>query len=387
MFDFLHQSIYAYGSPCGEFFGHLTLDRSGAVRGYGHPNEHHFTIEGKELVFRAADGRPTSRFRIPKDAGALLGHVENSAYPLHLVPVIRLETPDTAHPRSAGVFINSIPKSGTYFAEAAFSLAGFPALRLHLDGITGETVDWRGYATADIHRLADRSINFPAALLAPLLGGGCIVGHVAQRELIAALQRAGVVVVHLIRNLRDQMISNYQALVEKGITVSAFERFRLQQPLADGLRLFYAYHHGRCSVRPELDLTRRIIEMVDGMPGAIVLRYEDFSRGVIPGDMSSSLDSHSPGLAADLRAAFLAAKGQPTPTLSTARSNWRAVWSDGLETFFQALGLEELNRILGYTDSWDGDRALPGDEHYPEQDQDQAGEVQAVEPLPKKQRT
>lgn len=387
MFDFLHQSIYAYGSPCGEFFGHLTLDRSGAVRGYGHPNEHHFTIEGKELVFRAADGRPTSRFRIPKDAGALLGHVENSAYPLHLVPVIRIIPPHIAQYRGAGVFINSIPKSGTYFTEAAFSLAGFPSLRLHLNGITGETLDWRGIPDADVHRLTNRVVKLPAQLLAPLLAGGSIAGHSAQEELFASFHSAGVLVVHLVRNLRDQMLSNYRALIAKGIAVSEFESFCLRQPLADGLRMFYAYHHGRCSTRPEFDLTRRIVEMLSRLPQAIVLRYEDFSRGVIPAGMAARLDNASPGLASDLRTAFLAAEGRPSPTLSTARSNWRATWSDSLETFFQALGLEELNRILGYTDSWDGDRALPGDEHDPEQDQDQAGEVQAVEPLPKEQRT
>jgi hypothetical protein len=387
MFDVLHQSIYAYGSPSGEFFGHLTLDRSGAVRGYAHPNEHHFTIEGEELVFRAADNRPTSRFRIPADAGALLGHVEHSCYPLHLVPVIRIDPPAIPRRRGAGAFINSIPKSGTYFAEAAFSLAGFPALRLHLDGIAGVAIDWRGIADEDVHRLANRAVKLPTPLLAPLLGAGSIAGHVAQRELLDSFEQAGVLVVHLVRNLRDQMLSNYRALTEKGVALSAFESFCLQQPLADGLRLFYTYHHGRCSVQPALDLTRQIVEMISRLPNAIVLRYEDFSRGVIPDCMAARLDGYSPGLAADLRAAFLAAKGRPTPTLSTARSNCRATWSDSLEAFFQALGLEELNRMLGYTDSWDGDRALLGNEHDPEQDQDQAGEVQAVEPLPEEQRT
>lgn len=386
MFEFLHQSIFAYGSPCGEFFGHLVLDRSGIVRGYAHANEHHFTIEGEELVFRAADNRPTSRFRIPADAGALLGHVENSRYPLHLVPVIQLEPPAVPRPRAAGVFINSIPKSGTYFAEAAFSLAGFPALRLHLNGITGEIIDWRDIADEDVHRLENRAIKLPPSLLAPLLGGGSIVGHVAHTPLIDCFEREGVLVVHLVRNLRDQMLSNYRALTEKRIAVGAFESFCLQQPLADGLRMFYAYHHGRCSARPEFDLTRRIVEMLSCLPQAIVLRYEDFSRGVIPADVAARLDDAIPGLASELRTAFLAAKARPTPTLSTAGSNWRAVWSDNLEAFFEATGLDELNRRLGYTDSWDGDRNLPGNQHDPEQNQDEAGDMQSLEPLPEEQR-
>lgn len=387
MFDFLYQSIYAYGSPCGEFFGHLTLDRSGAVRGYAHANEHHHTIAGEELIFRAADGRPTSRFRISEHADAFLGRVEDSCYPLHLVPVIRIDPPNIAQRRGAGVFINSIPKSGTYFTEAAFSLAGFPSLRLHLNGITGDTLDWRGIPDADVHRLTNRVVKLPAKLLGPLLAGGSIAGHSAEEQLFASFRSADVLVVHLVRNLRDQMVSNYRMFIDKRMPTSEFAQFCLRLPFEDGMRLFYAYHHGRQSIQPDLHLTRRIVEMLSRLPNAIVLRYEDFSRGVIPDDVAAHLDGYSPGLAADLRAAFRAANGRPTPTLSKARSNWRATWSDSLEAFFQALGLEELNRMLGYTDSWDGDRALPGNEHDPEQDQDQAGEVQAVEPLPEEQRT
>jgi hypothetical protein len=385
MHDFLYSSIYAYGSPCGEFFGDLTLDRSGMVRGYAHPNEHHFVIEGDELVFRCADERPTSRFHIPADAGALLGHVEQSCYPLHLVPVIRIEPPAIPHARGAGVFINSVPKSGTYFVEAAFALAGFPSLRLHVDGITGDVIDWRGIPDAAVHRLPDRALRFPPRLLSPLLGGGSIAGHVAQRDLIASFQTADVLVIHLVRNLRDQMISNYRTLAEKRIPVGTFEDYCLRQPFADGLRMFYAYHHGRCSVQPALDLTRRIVDMITGLPDAVVLRYEDVSRGEIPDDMAARLDAYSPSLATDLRQAFVAAKGQPTPTLSKARSDWGAVWTDDLEAFFRAVGLDELNRRLGYTERWEATRSLPGDQHDPEQDQDEAGDVQTMKPLPEEQ--
>jgi hypothetical protein len=385
MIDFLYRSIYAYGSPSGEFFGHLTLDRSGTVRGYAHPNEHHFAIEGDELVFRSADERPTSRFHVPAEAGALLGHVEQSRYPLHLVPVIRIELPAIPQPRGTGVFINSIPKSGTYFAEAAFALAGFPSLRFHVDGITGDVIDWRDIPDAEVHRLPDRALRFPPGLLAPLLAGGSIAGHVAQRDLIASFQTADVLVIHLVRNLRDQMISNYRALAEKRIPVGTFEDHCLRQPFVDGLRMFYAYHHGRCSVQPALDLTRRIVDMITGLPHAVVLRYEDFSRGEIPDDMAARLDAYSPSLAADLRQAFVATKGQPTPTLSTARSDWGAVWTDDLEAFFHALGLDELNRRLGYAERWEATRSLAGDQHDPEQDQDEAGDVQAMKPLPEEQ--
>lgn len=103
------------------------------------------------------------------------------------------------------VFVNSIPKSGTYFLEAAFARLGAVPLRLHFG--SSSCHDYRGVPENEMHRQPDdHFLPVPAGAIAALMRPGDVaVGHVEDHVQLDAISEAGVRVLHAVPvgTLRD----------------------------------------------------------------------------------------------------------------------------------------------------------------------------------------
>ena len=80
-------TVYAFGSPCDQFYGRLVFRADGTIAGYSHPNESRWTLADGVLTFLNKDGAPTSRYTRDGGSGCWLGTASNSKWPLVLVPL------------------------------------------------------------------------------------------------------------------------------------------------------------------------------------------------------------------------------------------------------------------------------------------------------------
>ncbi|WP_217245318.1 hypothetical protein [Burkholderia multivorans] len=224
----LSRIVYSFGSPCNGQYGHLVLRDDGTIEGYTHPNEHSWAREADELRLHAVDGSVTSRFRSCGTSGVWIGHVENKKWPLHLIPVVRLAPPapptGADEPRTA-FFVNSIPKSGTYYVEAALRSAGVASQRLHLSG--RDTVhDNRDLTDAEIHVAPSNVlINCEVELVTAMLQGEQVVGHVEHQWIIDRMRAQGVCVLSVVRDLRNVITSLFRFKKAKVAPTDALDQF------------------------------------------------------------------------------------------------------------------------------------------------------------------
>lgn len=336
----LSSSVFSFGSPCNGQYGHMVLQPDGSIYGYAHENERRWSREGDDLCFHHQAGHVTSRFRQSGDR-VFLGHVENRFWPLYLVPALTLEKPEDA-PDLPPIFINSIPKSGTYFLEAALARIGYKPTRLHLSG--HDTVDdYRNMADQDIHVDPERTrLNLPVTLVTALMQRGQImVGHIEHAHVIEEMKRQGILVIHAVRDLRAVLYSLYRFKLDKVKPVDDMDRY--WRSLGGEARLtgFIQYWHGR-----DLDHIRQMADMIVTNFSAEALRYDDCCKGVVSGSAAAYLDAAAPGLSASLSEALRQAVGHDNPTWSGDHPSWETIWGGDLERYFATSGFKELNNRL-----------------------------------------
>lgn len=342
----VQRAVYSFGSPCDKQYGKLLLMKDGSIYGYSHPNERAWSLDGEELLLHGENGQITSRFRYCIEHGAWFGHVEKKKYPLYLIPVIRLDPlspQDRSNHPLPPVFVNSIPKSGTYFMEAALKDLGFRPTRIHVSG-ADIVDDYRGLADEDVHRNPHAvRLSCPIELVTALLDGEVILGHVEHASVIGAVRSQGVIVLSLVRNLRDVVLSLYRFFLEKVEPMDPEDWRWRGLPSKKKLEGFISYVHDK-DLKHVRSIARHLLQDRE----AILLRYEDLCRGVIPRDASDKIKCMAPHLATDLPRALKNTHGKRTPTLLGKRTRWQEAWTDTLENYFQTSGLAEFNSRLGY---------------------------------------
>ncbi len=317
-------TLYRFGGIVAGHFGYMALHEDGRIGAYSHPNECRYELDEDELRFLDAAGGVTSRLRYYQDANVFLGAE------LYLLPVLRLDAaPKTS--TLAPLLINSIPKSGTYFVEAAMARLGMQPLRLHL--YPHLLHDYRGIAEAEMHRRPElRAVNAPAGAVAELLRpGDLVVGHIEDHRQLDAVKNAGVRTLHLARDLREILVSLYHFKKNRVAPVSAADAAWRDLPPEEGFIAFLCYFENR-----DIGHIAAIATTILDRPEPI-LHYTQAINGIVP----SELDY--PGLGEALRAA----RGQPTSTLSQ-RDHDSTLWSTAALEFFSASGLRSLNKHLGY---------------------------------------
>ncbi|MCM2291808.1 sulfotransferase domain-containing protein [Allorhizobium sp. BGMRC 0089] len=320
----------------------MVLRPDGSIYGYAHENESRWSREGDDLCFHHQAGHVTSRFRQSGDR-VFLGHVENRLWPLYLVPALTLEKPAGA-PDLPPVFINSIPKSGTYFLEAAFARIGYKPTRLHLGG--QDTVDdYRNMADAEIHVAPEMSrLNLPVTMVTALMQRGQImVGHIEHAHVIEEMKRQGILVIHAIRDLRAVLYSLYRFKLGKVMPVDDMDRYWRTLDGEARLTAFIQYYHGR-----DLEHIRHMAQMMVSYFAEDVLRYEDCCNGVIGDRVARMLDESFAGMSINFSNALRQQVGQETPTSATSHSSWEKMWNDNIQNYFEFSGMKGLNEALGY---------------------------------------
>ena len=261
------RSAYWFGAVDQGVLGAMSFAPTGKVMGRVHPNEDRYKItpEG-ELTFLSRQGQVTSVLRFVPQTG---GFVPQQGYPHFLQPIFALNPAQPVRGRPP-VFVNTVPKAGTYLMARALENAGFTNQGLHV--MDGFFHDNRGVAEDDIHwDPSARQRNCPAGVVAGLLQGGeFVVGHCDVPGAIAEIAQTGVTLVHLIREPRDMLASMFafktakvkpqpaDRLWQSMEGPAAFKAFLLSHPVAQ----WVAQTH-----------------LMAGQPG--VLRFEDLKAGQI----------------------------------------------------------------------------------------------------------
>jgi len=345
----LTRTVYSFGSALSGQFGHLVLRPDGSIYGYQHPNEQFWELVGDELRLLAYDKRVTSRFTYAGE-GVWTGRWEGQLRPLYLIPALALPATaasDGDSPASAWppLLVNTVPKSGTYFLEAALRDVGYAPLRLHL--VRHDVVfDFRGLSDDQIHvdpwnQLLELPLNLVTRLLNP---GEVVVGHVTSSEVLNAARGQGVCVVSVVRNLRDVFASYLSFQVQKVAATSAADRFWRTLDPKQQLAGFIARFGDNALADMRQTATISCLDR-DG----ILVRYEELTRGVISADAQRRLSAYySVDFVQHLTDALLGQLNTPNPTFSGKRSKWTDIWSDELEVYFNESGFKSINAALGY---------------------------------------
>ncbi len=335
----LHRHIFAFGSPTSSIFGHLVLGRDSMVLGYNHPNERYWrAVSSEQIEFLTESGETSSRLHRHSTA-AWLGHSANSNFPLMLVSAL---DGGAAQVPAPAIVINSIPKSGTYFAAKALAAAGFPDSGFHLGG--RRTVDdFRGLPDEVRHRNPSlRRLNLPVDLVPLIAPGTSTPAHIEHEDTVERLRSYGTHVIHLKRDLRNVIISLYRFKLAAVDPVSDLDKAWRLLPEPQRIAAFLFHHADR-----DIANLRSVALQVANQPA---LTFEEISEGKIADEVAVTLDAVRPGLATAFAEGLLAVRGTKTSTLSGARSEWSQHWTGEIQAIFTALGLEEANRRLGYGD-------------------------------------
>lgn len=305
--------------------------------GYSHPNESiwRWGSDGAvELI--SESGKVTVRLET-SDGLSWRGAATGTRWPLTLNAVLTATDIPTGAP---SIVVNSIPKSGTYFLDAALNDVGFSSSRFHLSGI--HTVDdYRNAPETTMHKNPQiYRTQMPIDLVPCITSRQTIAAHCEYPEIIQRMRDRGHLVLHVVRNLRDVLISLYQFKlnVVEPLDVLDHSWRRISEP---NRFIAFMFHFA------EKDL-KHILKLAQNFSTEPQLRYEDLFVGHIPRPIKRILDRFERGLSLKLTKSVLAVHGKSTPTLSPKRSVWQDHWTDDIELMFNALGLADANRALGY---------------------------------------
>lgn len=334
--DELSQHIFAFGSPVDTIYGHMVLGPNGKISGYRHANESAWRLSADgALEFISETGSRTSYLKA-QSGSAWLGRTETSVFPVMLVSALRHDAKASA----PAIVVNSIPKAGTYFLEAALSAAGFPGSGLHLAG-ERSIDDYRGLSPAEMHsRPEQRRLLLPVELVPCITPGHTTPAHVERAETVQRMLSSGAHVIHVKRDLRDVIISLFRFKLERVEPTDALDGAWRAIDGQEQLCAFLFHYAER-----DIAHIREMAHLIADRPA---LAFEDMISANIPEELRDQFDAIRPGLSADVAAGLAAVRGRATSTLSKERSDWRAHWSPKIQQIFVALGLEEANRHLGY---------------------------------------
>ena len=172
----------------------------------------------------------------------------------------------------------------------------------------------------------------PAGAIAHLLRPGeMVVGHVDDHAQLDEAARAGVTLLHAVRDLRDVLVSLYHFKRTKVAPFSPADALWRGLDPQPGFAAFLLHFAER-----DIAHISRMAEIILARPEP-VLRFEDLLHGNVP-----------PGLPIEgLGQALRDVQGQPNSTFS-GRDRAISLWSGTAEEFFAASGLKALNERLGY---------------------------------------
>lgn len=334
-------TVFSFGSHQGDNYGEFVFQNDGTIYGYQNNNEFRWSVIDGQLCFLNIDGIVTSRFdMISKDV--FLGRSQVDRVPLYLLPLITLaESPCKSF--SPGFLVNTIPKAGTYFLEAALSTVGSKPVRLHLSG--ENLVDDNRLLNDDEIHVSPEKVRLQCSnkLIASLLNGRTAVGHIEKRHVIEDIRSQGVLVFNVKRNLRDVLVSMYRFKLNKVKSRGGMDDSWREISEKNRFLAFLNYYSDKDFLH-----VSQVADMILNDNDSVLLSYEDMCNGNIPQSSKDKIDQHKSGLATLLAQAMKSSYSKKNPTFSGKRSNWEELWNDDIESWFSRSGFKRLNEKLEY---------------------------------------
>lgn len=347
----IFRTVYAFGSFCDKIYGYMTLQPDGKILGYYHPNEARYEIRKGKLYFFHENGYITSVLDYYPETNMFMGFVYNKKYPLFLAPVItlnqfnsRLEYPP--------ILINSIPKSGTYFLERALIEIGYNSHRLHLSGYN-IVDDYRGISDEEMHVDPEKvRIYLPVYLITSLLKNGeLVVGHIESKEVIYEIKKQDILLIYLVRNLRNVLVSLYRFKYNKVKPNDSIPNDYYWRKVTKDKERFKAF----LLVYFEYDLShiKNIASLIceeneREKDNVIIIRFEDLVNLKLGNEIKKKISHIHRDLFKFIEIGLKKALFTKTSTFSGKISNFEELWDDEVEEFFEISGLKKLNQLLGY---------------------------------------
>lgn len=267
LFEQLTRTSYWLGVAGHGMDGPVTFTSGGFMRARSSRRECRFRLEENgALALMTMSGDVTGKLQYnPGTRG--FDPVTGTAQ--YLQPVLELD-PARKSSQKQRVFINTVPKAGTYLLAKALELKGFNGIGLHV--MDDFVHDNRNVPEKEIHwNPWSREVPVPAwAIAAMLRPGEFAVGHVSTIEAMHAIRNEGVTLINVIREPRGLLASMYAFKRDK---VRPNRRDRLWQSMT-GEEAFKAY-----LISQPVEAWMDQIEAMAAVSRP--LRFEDISKGQV----------------------------------------------------------------------------------------------------------
>ncbi|MBV7377764.1 sulfotransferase domain-containing protein [Maritimibacter dapengensis] len=323
--DALTRSVYLFGSVTHGPYGLMTFSPRGRVTTRYHANEYKYGIDGDVLSLMRADGTVTSRMKLDADGRHFVPHDGPGHY---LTPQLALD-PAEGTSLMPPVFVNTLPKAGTYLVAKALSNIGYQSLDLHvMDSVVHDN---RGVDEADIHFDPwSRELPVSARAVAALIRRGeFAVGHLSDQHEMQAFANQRVRLINVIREPRSMLLSFF-TFVQAKVKPSAEQELWAGM---DGIDAFKAFL--LCQpIDRWLGQTQTMAEHFD------CLRYEDLKAGKV------ARKAVGTALSTKLGGGLKSALGQKTATFIEGDRDASHEWfrDPQIAAYLEARGVNDVSR-------------------------------------------
>lgn len=336
--DLIKRTAFSFGHFLDRRYGTIVLADQGVVKSYSHENEARYIISDNKISFLNVRGEITSTLeKVSSDNF----YAQRGFSGLYLAPAVTLD-PSKKSAKASKIFVNTVPKAGTYLLEGMLKAAGFFSSKFHL--FDDYVVDNRRVDEETMHfRFRDRIISISASTFCHLLQPGEIsVGHLCQGDQLRNISRDGISILNCVRDLRNTLVSYYHFLKKKVDPYSSEDR--LWRALT-GREGFIAFLSARTT--EEVAFVQNVAKAILDFNGPHI-HFEDLERGTITDEVKGMLDGFEPGLSKVFLSSLQKSFDQPTSTLSAKRADYKEYWDDNIQRYFDEMGLTALNNALGY---------------------------------------
>ncbi|MGR5177854.1 sulfotransferase domain-containing protein [Vibrio mediterranei] len=330
--------IYSFGSPWDRSYGNILLRQDGSIGLYSNYNESFWKIDDGKLLLLSKDNIITSEFTFDNLSNSWQGRSVGKRWPLYLTPIIEVSVERKDSTKS--ILVNSIPKSGTYFLESILHDLDYTSTKLHVSG--NDTIhDNRGDISENIHFDPNkRHIRCNLTHLSTLLSGSktVTVGHIEDQVSINAFIDNDFVVISMVRDLRDVLVS-LMRFKEKTVKIkSPADALWRSLHGSDKLTAFISHYHEK-DIRHIIQVTNNILNFPE-----TIVKYEDLVTNKFNRTCFEGIEK-----IAHLENVVSSNINKNTSTYSGKRTRYQEYWNDAIECYFEESGLKKLNERLGYT--------------------------------------
>ncbi|MFA1562772.1 sulfotransferase domain-containing protein [Aliivibrio fischeri] len=313
------------------------MQGDGQIGIYKNFNETYWKINNNKLFLLNANMEKTSEFTYDENSGAWFGYVIDTKWPMYLFPIIKVNVKKEL--RKKAILINSIPKSGTYFLESIIHDCKYIPTKLHVS--SNDIIhDNRCVIKENIHfNPGSRYIKCDLSSLSKLLSNTqtVTVGHIEDKITIDSFINNDFVVISVVRNLRDVLVSlmRFKEKIVKPRSPADTLWHSLEG--SDKLIGFISYYH-----ESDIQHIKQVTQNILNYPETII-KYEE----LLSNKFNSNL-LHEIGNIETLHYAIKNNINKNNSTFSGNRSNYLDFWNDNIEEYFETSGLKALNLKLGY---------------------------------------